>query len=113
MKNPSEFEIKLPDGLCAGTSIESWLAQVDARPTIIPRWPESLRMSLVAVINEDMDTAAEAVAKGFVLVKQGQADDLCDFTQGLDRTGVLFFRVSRQWLLDSGAVPDLTPLDWD
>lgn len=109
MQNPSEFEIKLPEGM----SVEGWLVQVDSRPTAIPRWPESLRMALVVVINEDMDTTAEAAAKGFVLVKQEQADDLCDFTKSLDNTGVLFFRVPRQWLLDSGAVSGLKPLDWD
>lgn len=109
MQNPSEFEIRPPEGM----SVEGWLSQVDSRPSIIPRWPDSQRMAIVTVIAEDMDTTAEAAARGFVLVKREQADGLCDFTQGLDNTGVLFFRVPRQWLLDSGAVPGLTPLNWD
>jgi hypothetical protein len=70
-------------------------------------------MALVAAITDNMDTTMEEKARGFVLVTREQADALCDFTSGLDSTGVLFFRVSRQWLLDSGAVPGLTPLNWD
>lgn len=106
MRPPSEFPLEPPDDY----TIEGWLSTMDSRPRVLPRWPESRRMTLVAVLVEDFKTPAEAEAVGYVITKPEQANALVDFENSLDGVSVLFFTVSRKKVMDQ--CPDLTEDSW-
>ncbi len=106
MQPPSEFRLEPPDDLTP----EGWLIKFDSQPTMVPRWPASRRMALVAVIVEDLQTEAESEAVGYVLTQRGQADALMDFENGLDNVGVLFFTVPKGQMIKH--CPGLTQESW-
>ena len=109
MQPPSNYRLHPPNGLTP----ESWLYQYDNQPRVIPRWPESRRMTLVVVIVEDLGTSLESDAVGYVLTDPGQADRLVDFSNSLDGVGVLFFSVPRGRVIKEEICPGLTSEAWD
>ena len=104
------LRLKVPEGHTA----ESWLSTIDSQPRLIPRWPESKRMTLVAVACRQFHTDKESAAEAYVITKRSQADALVDFEASLDSTGVLFFRVPKHTVLDPQVTPEgLTESDWE
>lgn len=106
MQPPSDFVIEPPDDL----TVEGWLVQFDNSPRLIPRWPESRRMTLVACVVEDLQTKAESEAVGYVITKPEQANALVDFEQSLDGVGVLFFTIPKMRVKPH--CPGLSDEDW-
>ena len=103
--SPFRLEIEDPEG---------WLVKYDSKPRIIPQWPESNRMTLVAVVVDDLRTTAESGSVGFVITERSQADTLCDFSCSLNNVGVLFFSVPRRTILKDAACPvGLTVESWE
>lgn len=111
MQPPSDFVIEPPDD----QTPEGWLSKYDSRPRLIPRWPESKRMTLVAVVVEDLQQKTESEAVGYVITAPSQADALMEMQKQLDSVAVLFFSVPRMRLLDycPGLCEDswVTPVD--
>ena len=92
MKPPSPWKLQPPDG----DSVEGLLSVYDSDPRLIPEWPASRRMTLVAVVVVDFDTAAEQDAAGYVLTEQSQANALVSFDVSHSDFVILFFKISKQ-----------------
>lgn len=87
--------------------IDAWLFQYDSTPRLFPLWPESNRMTLVAVILNDVDTPAEAL-ESLVITSPQQAQDL--FTEISSQRPVLFFNVPKRRVMQ--ICPEIREEDW-
>jgi len=93
---------------------EAWLSTIDNRPRAIPQWPESRRMTLVAVVAQHLDTPEETDTEAFVITERAQADRLVDFANPMPGVAALFFRVPRGTVLNPAVCPDgLTEDSWE
>jgi len=96
------FLLRLPD-----ISAAAWLAQYDAVPSLLPRWPKSRRMTLVGV-SAPMEPA-DALSRAYVITDPRQVEPAV----ASDRLVWLFFRVPRSVVLEADVVPDgLTATSW-
>lgn len=78
--------------------VVDWLARYDNSPRILPRWPQSLRLALVAVlVVGDAEYAAEVLTHPDAI------------TAALEHPGrKLFFQVPRSVVLNETRCPGLT-----
>lgn len=105
MKRPTlDFPVATPDGI----SIEEWLERRDREPRMIPRWPKSKRMTLVALLAEDVvldETHPLSVQdvgslKAYVITSANIAHELVSYSRQSDgKVLVLFFSVLKNDIL--------------
>ncbi len=77
-------------------SAEEWLLQFDNRPSVLPRWPASARMTLVVVAVDMVKPDSESTA--YVLEEPVDANEFCD--KSAERNdGYLFFTVLKSEVL--------------
>lgn len=91
-------------------SPEGWLSTMDATPTLVPVWPESLRMALVCVylVSDGEDRFTEAA----VILSEREVDEV-HATREVSNYPRLFFLVPRYALLKSPDIcPGLTAESW-
>ena len=92
---------------------EGWLCHFDSKPRVIPHWPESQRMTLVAVVVKDLGLPGETESEAFVITDREQADRLVDFSGEEEPVATLFFRVPRSVVLNPEVCPNgLTEGSW-
>ena len=88
----SKFELTPPDD----QDPEAWLANLDNRPTIIPAWPASTHMTLVAVVG---GAAPDEVSRAFVITSRAAADSLIEGSYWHVNYRLLFFLVLKNRVL--------------
>lgn len=101
---PLDFPISIPDDI----PVEDWLEERDRKPRMIPRWPKSKRMTLVALLAEDvvLNNTPENVLqdvgslKAYVITSVDIAYDLVSYShQWEGKMIVLFFNVLKNDVL--------------
>lgn len=103
MQQFSPFVLEPPDD----QTVEEWLLQYDNRPKLAPRWPDSERMTLVAVVLDKVDSSTAAA---FILTHPSQADSVLRALMSDSRLLALFFAVARMRVLPF--CPGLTLDSW-
>lgn len=94
-----------PMNLPETISAAAWLTRYDPRPTVLPRWPTSERMTLVAVLPPD---AEDKPSVAYVITREEQLDPLIT-----RRFSTLFFSVARAVVLAPEVRPaTLQSEDW-
>ena len=104
-RTPSPFPLTPPEDY----AIEGVLYEYDNDPRVIPQWPESRRMTLVAVVVEDFHTETESEAVGYVITEPAQADELVNFEASYP-CAVLFFTIPKRRAKQM--CPKLSDDDW-
>ena len=99
----SPYVLQPPDG----KTVEGWLSEYDSRPSILPRWPTSQRMTLVAVVKIDGDDSSTV---GYVLTHRELATTVLVADPSVVHSRILFFSVTRQRVIPF--CPTLTPESW-
>lgn len=85
--NPFRLQLEHDD-------VSGWLLQFDSAPRLIPRWPESSRMTLVAVIVDGFDTLEEKESEAVIITTPTQAQTL---VESINATrAVLFFCIPKR-----------------
>ncbi len=102
----SPFVLTPPDDLAA----EDWLIQLDSRPSAVPTWPASSRLTLVAVVVKGYGLATESPAVAYVLTEMRQADGFINFSKDIAENIALFFTVPKTRVIT--CCDGLTPEAW-
>lgn len=89
---------------------EDWLVRYDSRPRLVPHWPASTQLTLVAVCVVGFSTPHEQPSRAFVLTEQSHADDLVEQVRSSPAMSVLFFTVPREIVMP--CCPGLTQDSW-
>lgn len=98
------FRLTLPSDVSAA----EWLSQHDNAPRLLPRWPESQRMTLVAVVRTPVEPGGLSAA--YVITRREQVDA---FYPG-GHLNTLFFSVPRAVVLDDEIRPaNLAVESWE
>lgn len=97
--------LRLPEG----QSVDWFLQSLDSRPRLMPDWPLSDRMTLVALVSRCPDRKDDVDGEAFVITEKTEIDGLIKFDMPLRVKAVLFFTVLR-----SRVMPfcELNPDDW-
>jgi len=105
--------------------VEQWLETRDAQPRLLPRWPKSQRMTLVALLAEasSLDAVTTPHKEGqlhipldgelsaYVITSKELAAAVVDYTRLRESAALaLFFLVSRTVVLD--VCEGLSPTSW-
>ena len=90
-------------------AIEGILFEYDKTPHVIPRWPQSERMTLVAVIVDGFNQEEETEAEAFVITDPEQANGLVTFDYSVP-LAIIFFTIPKRRALQM--CPDLSDDDW-
>ncbi len=102
---PDELKLQLSE-----MSPLSWLLQYDSRPHVLPTWPLSERLTLVAVVVTDYDTDAESEGDAFVVTTPEILEQLVDLKRSTTEAVALFFTVPRSIVLPY--CPSMTADSW-
>ena len=90
-------------------AIEGVLYDYDKTPRVLPQWPLSRRMTLVAVIVNDFDTEKENDATGYVITNPEQANELVTLDYSVPHA-ILFFTIPKRRAKQM--CPSLCDEDW-
>lgn len=78
---------------------EEWLVRYDRNPRLVAHWPDSERLTLVAVYVLFFMTPDETDSEAFVITHPDQANDLLEQVRRKPDISVLFFTVPRQLVM--------------